>query len=62
MSNTIKTRDAAIAWQDAHDPLAPKVGDRAPDFTLRDVRGEEAVRLADFAGRKPVALVFGSFT
>jgi hypothetical protein len=34
----------------------------APDFELFDVDGESAVRLSDFCGWKPVALVFGSFT
>ena len=51
-----------MAWQKQHDPLAPKTGDMAPDFELRDVNGENAVRLSDFRGKKPVALVFGSFT
>ena len=41
---------------------APKVGDRAPDFTLTDVSGTESVTLSDFRGKKLVALVFGSFT
>lgn len=50
------------AWQRRYEPLAPKVGDVAPDFELRDVNGENAVRLSDFRGKKPVALVFGSFT
>lgn len=41
---------------------APKAGDLAPDFTLSDTSGTEAVTLSDFRGKKPVALVFGSFT
>ena len=41
---------------------APKVGDFAPDFTLSDVSGTESITLSDFRGKKPVALVFGSFT
>jgi len=41
---------------------APKVGDIAPDFTLQDVTGTETVTLSDFRGKKPVALVFGSYT
>lgn len=44
------------------DRKAPKVGDLAPDFTLSDVTGEETVSLYDFRGKKPVALVFGSYT
>ena len=51
-----------MAWHKQHGPLAPKGGDMAPDFELRDVNGENTVRLSDFRGKKPVALVFGSFT
>ena len=49
-------------WQEKYDALAPKKGDLAPDFELLDVTGEHSVRLADFRGRQPVALIFGSFT
>ena len=41
---------------------APQEGDLAPDFTLSDISGEKSVTLSDFRGKKPVALVFGSFT
>jgi len=41
---------------------APKEGDMAPDFTLYDSSGAESITLSDFRGKKPVALVFGSFT
>ncbi len=50
------------AWQEKFDALAPKVGDVAPDFTLYDVNGQNRVSLSDFRGRKPVALIFGSYT
>jgi peroxiredoxin len=45
------------------DLMTPKVapGDPAYEFELPRDSGE-LVRLADFAGRKPVALVFGSYT
>ena len=59
---TITNRQAAIAWQKKYDPRAPKRGDLAPDFELRDIEGKNPVRLSDFKGQKPVALVFGSFT
>ena len=59
---TLKNRREANAWQRRFDPLAPKVGDLAPDFALHDVRGLEQVRLSNFRGKKPVALIFGSFT
>lgn len=39
-----------------------KVGDLAPDFELNVRGGERKVRLSSFRGRKPVALVFGSYT
>ena len=44
------------------DANAPKAGDMAPDFTLHDVEGKDSVTLSNFRGKKPVALVFGSFT
>jgi hypothetical protein len=52
----------AISWERANDAKAPKVGDLAPDFELRDPSGNTVVRLSDFRGKRPVALVFGSYT
>lgn len=60
--DTIHNRQEASAWQKLHNTLAPKVGDPAPDFTLSDIRGENTIRLSAFQGKKPVALIFGSFT
>ena len=40
----------------AAEPAAPKVGDKAPDFTLADVDGK-SVSLAKLAGEAPVTLV-----
>jgi hypothetical protein len=37
-------------------------GDVAPDFLLKMRGSEERVRLSGFHGKKPVAIVFGSFT
>lgn len=62
MSNMMKYRREAQAWQKQYDALAPKDGDVAPDFELRDVDGENPVRLSGFRGQRPVALIFGSFT
>jgi len=59
---TIKNRQEASTWQKQYDALAPKVGDTAPDFTLNDIQGENPVQLSSFQGKKPVALIFGSFT
>ncbi len=60
--STLKTRQEATSWQKKFDALAPKVGDLAPDIQLLDVNGGNPVRLSETRGRKPVALVFGSFT
>jgi len=37
-------------------------GDMAPDFTLKSPDGKRTITLSDFRGKKPVALVFGSYT
>lgn len=39
-----------------------EVGDEAPDFTLADPTGKNEVTLSIFRGRRPVVLVFTSFT
>jgi hypothetical protein len=44
------------------DANAPRAGDIAPDFTIYDIEGQNSVTLSSFRGKKPVALVFGSFT
>ena len=59
---TIKNRQQANAWQKKYDAQAPNVGDLAPDFELRDNRGENPFKLRDYQGQTPVALIFGSFT
>ena len=51
-----------IVWQKKFGSKAPKQGDPAPDFELSDVNGENAIRLSQCFGKRPVALVFGSFT
>ena len=62
MNATIKNRQAATSWQKKYAVQAARLGDLAPDFELFDSNGENPVRLSDFRGQKPVALVFGSFT
>ena len=62
MIERIKSMGDSRAWHKKYGPLAPKEGDEAPDFELYDVNGENPVRLSDFRGKMPVALVFGSFT
>ena len=59
---TAHYRKTFNAWQMKYDALAPKKGDQAPDFMLTDVSMEHTVSLSDHKGKKPVALVFGSFT
>jgi hypothetical protein len=40
----------------------PRVGQEAPDFTLSTQDGKATISLSQFRGKKPVVLVFGSFT
>lgn len=40
----------------------PKLGEQAPDFTLRKHDEGGTLRLADLREKKPVVLIFGSFT
>ena len=40
----------------------PKVGDPAPDFTLKTVDGSTAITRSKFHPDRPLVLVFGSFT
>lgn len=41
----------------------PQAGEKAPDFTLPSTDDpKKLVTLSDFAGKRPVALIFGSYT
>lgn len=40
----------------------PKVGDAAPDFTLKTVDGSTTITRSKFHADRPLVLVFGSFT
>lgn len=44
------------------DETGPRVGEMAPDFSLKRLGAEDRVRLSDYCGRRPVALAFGSYT
>jgi hypothetical protein len=41
---------------------ALQVGEPAPDFDLLSLDGESRTRLAEFRGKRPVVLFFGSYT
>ena len=58
------TLQDVMASPDYRDLRTPKVaeGDPAPDFELRRLDGEGTVRLSALLAKKPVALVFGSYT
>lgn len=43
-------------------PEMMRAGDMAPDFALHSPDGKQTVRLSDFRGKKPVVLIFGSYT
>jgi hypothetical protein len=58
----IQYRRRMMPLQKELDRLAPRPGELAPDFTLTDSSDTGTITLSEFRGRKPVALVFGSFT
>ena len=60
--DVIKHRNKNQKEQKKYDALAPKEGDMAVDFELFDAQGENPVRLSSFKDKKPVALIFGSYT
>lgn len=41
---------------------APKVGDEAPLFKLDSLDGKSQTILEEYRGKKPVVLIFGSYT
>jgi hypothetical protein len=38
------------------------LGDMAPDFKLKTLDGKRTIRLRQFRGKRPVVLIFGSYT
>lgn len=52
---------ALSAAEEPHFHGGPEVGEEAPLFTLKDLRGR-LVRLEDFKKKKPVVLVTGSYS
>ncbi len=55
-------RTAMTQFLAERETLAPAIGAEAPDFKLPRLDSTEQVRLSSFRGRKPVALIFGSYT
>lgn len=51
-----------FAAEDVFAPDGPAAGAVAPDFTLAGYDGGGAITLSSFAGERPVALIFGSYT
>ena len=59
-SSATVNRFSAQEKKDAMPEPSVKVGDMAPDFTLKDTKGKD-VSLHDFRGKKNVALAFYIF-
>jgi hypothetical protein len=55
-------RAAMMQFLAEREMRAPEVGADAPDFDLPRLGSRERIRLSSFKGRKPVALIFGSYT
>jgi cytochrome oxidase Cu insertion factor (SCO1/SenC/PrrC family) len=57
------TAALTIAQTKKEDSRMPKVGDVAPDFSLKyiDSSGEKQVKLSDYRGKKNVVLAFYIF-
>jgi hypothetical protein len=55
-------RASMLQFIAARETKAPAVGSVAPDFDLPLLGSSVRVRLSSFAGMRPVALVFGSYT
>lgn len=41
---------------------SPQLGNPAPGFELKKMGSKETAKLADFKGKRPVVLIFGSYT
>ena len=54
---------ASMSAQKKDSPSMPKVGDAAPDFTLKFFDGNElkSIKLSDYRGKKNVVLAFYIF-
>jgi hypothetical protein len=61
---THKTKKLAMQqiMSEAWKKKTPKVGEMAPDFTLKDIHDENPYTLSSARNKTPVALIFGSYT
>lgn len=58
-----RNRDGKLAAGEISGGALPRVGDVAPDFDLPTLANvKKTVKLSSFAGKRPVALIFGSYT
>ncbi len=58
-----QTRQGRPNWQRRmRDDKAPKLGEVAPAFSLKSLDGKSEISLASFKAKKPVVLIFGSYT
>ncbi len=61
----VKSKDDVRKMMKDHkqkEDLAPSIGSDAPNFKLKMLKSDQEVELASFKGKKPVVLVFGSYT
>lgn len=59
---TVKDMQSGMQLIMHRNQTAPKPGDLAPTFELLTADGKTRVGLKAFRGKKPVVLVFGSYT
>ena len=60
--NSTGLRPEQVMREMGHGEGRLSPGDPAPDFQLNYLHSKESIRLSQFKGKKPVALVFGSYT
>ncbi len=58
----LRTRNLQRNDRPSRTGAAPQVGDSAPAFKLKSLDGKSETDIADFKGKKPVVLLFGSYT
>ena len=58
-SEELRTRMEGVMRR---DQMGPHEGENAPDFDLKRMGSEDHVQLLSFKDKRPVALVFGSYT